>query len=146
MKDDAAFVDRCFDACPDPERGGRSATSPVRLWFGLVFLAMGVLAILDAAGTVAWSKTFEEWWPLAVVGWGLAAMLGDRRVTLGGVLITAIGVTLLADEQGWTAEALVWSALFVLVGVAILLSGSPGRHEDARDDRAASPVEPTSRA
>ena len=108
--------------------------SPVRLWFGLVFLAMGVLAILDATEVVAWSQTFEEWWPVAIVGWGVAAMLADRRVSIGGAIIAAIGITLLADEQGWTTEALVWAALFVLVGTAILL---PSRRErgGAGDDR-----------
>ena len=80
MKDDAAFVDRCFDGCPDPERG-RTGMDPVRLWFGLVFLATGVLAILDATETIAWSKTFEEWWPLAIVGWGLADMLAEQHTT-----------------------------------------------------------------
>lgn len=96
--------------------------SPVRLWFGLVFLAMGILGILHAAEVVAWSQTFEEWWPIAIVGWGVADMLADRRITVGGMLIAAIGVTLLADEQGWAVEALVWSALFLLAGGAILLA------------------------
>lgn len=94
--------------------------SPVRLWFGLVFVAMGILAILDAADVVAWTSTFEEWWPVAIVGWGVAEMLSARRVGIGDTIIVAIGVTLLADEQGWMVEALVWSALFLLVGVAIL--------------------------
>jgi hypothetical protein len=146
MKDDAAFVDRCFDGCSDPEQRRRSAMSPVRLWFGLVFLAMGVLAILDATETIAWSTTFEEWWPLAVGGWGLAVMLGDRRVSLGGVIIVAIGTTLLADEQGWTVEALVWSMLFLIIGVAILLPGSHRKRDDAREDRAGSSVAPAHHA
>ena len=120
--------------------------SPVRLWFGLVFLAMGVLAILDAVGTIAWSQTFEEWWPVAIVGWGLADMLADRRFSLGGTIVVAIGITLLADEQAWTAEALVWSILFLLVGAAILLPGSHRKHDDAGEDRAASPVEPAPQA
>ena len=97
--------------------------SPIRLLCGLVLLAMGVLAILDAAGTVAWSDSFEEWWPLAIVGWGAATMITRRRLSLGGSIIVAIGFTLLADEQGWTVEALVWSVLFLLVGAAVLFPG-----------------------
>jgi hypothetical protein len=120
--------------------------SPVRLWFGLVFLTMGVLAILDAVGAVAWSQTFEEWWPVAVVGWGLAEMLSDRRVSIGGVIVVAIGITLLADEQGWTAEALVWSMLFLLVGSAILLPGAWRKHGDAEDDRTGSSMTPAPHA
>ncbi len=97
--------------------------SPIRLLCGLVLLAMGVLAILDAAGTVAWSDTFEEWWPLAIVGWGAATMITQRRLSLGASIIVAIGLTLLADEQEWGMEPLVWSALFLLVGAAVLLPG-----------------------
>ena len=115
--------------------------SPVRVWFGLVFLAMGALAILDATGTIAWSRTFEEWWPVAVVGWGLADMLADRRVSVGEAIIVAIGFTLLADEQGWTVEALVWSVLFLLVGTAILLPGSRGDHDAVREDRSVTPAQ-----
>jgi len=133
---DVSYIDRCFRECPDAER--RSGPSAVRLWFGLVFLAMGVLAILDAAGAVAWSRTFEEWWPIAVVGWGLVAIVHDRRVSLGGTLIVAIGITLLADEQGWAVEALVWSALFLLVGAAILLPRRP-TSRDPEDRSDASP-------
>ncbi len=103
--------------------------SPVRVWFGLVFLAMGVLAILDATGAVAWSNAFDEWWPVAIVGWGLADMVADRRLKVGGVVVTAIGCALLAEQQAWAGEALVWSVLFLLVGMAILLLG---RHRDPR--------------
>lgn len=120
--------------------------SPVRLWFGLVFLAMGVLAILDAVGTVAWSQTFEEWWPVAIVGWGVATMLADRRFSLGGTIIVAIGITVLADEQGWPAEALVWSILFMLIGAAILLPGSHRKQDGEREDGVTSPIEPAPQA
>ena len=47
----------------------------------------------------------------------------------------AIGFTLLADEQGWTVEALVWSVLFLLVGTAILLPGSRRERDTEREDR-----------
>jgi len=98
-----------------------------------VFLAMGVLAILDATEVIVWSRTFEEWWPVAIVGWGVTDMLSDRRVTLGGAVIVAIGFLLLADEQAWTAEGFVWSLLFILVGAAILL---PSRdHDTVCEDR-----------
>lgn len=120
--------------------------SPVRLWVGLVFLAMGVLGILDVTDTVAWSQTFEEWWPVAIVGWGLAEMLAAKRWTLGGTIIAAIGVVLLADEQAWPAEGLVWSMLFLLLGVAILVPRSRGTLDDAGDGRPASPVAPTAQA
>lgn len=111
--------------------------SPVRLWFGLVFLAMGVLAVLDATGVVAWSQGFEEWWPVAIVGWGLAEMVSHRRVELGGVVVTLVGLALLADQQAWAAEAVVWSVLFLLAGAAILGLGSRRKARPGGEDRSA---------
>lgn len=113
---------------------------PVRVWFGLVFIAMGVLAILDAAGVAPWTSTFEEWWPVAIVGWGVAGMLEDRRVTAGGAIVAAIGVALLADEQGWANESLAWSALFLLVGAALLLPRARGEHGVTCGDPSIAPV------
>jgi hypothetical protein len=117
--------------------------NPVRLWFGLVFVAMGILAILAGTGTIAWSQTFEEWWPVAIVGWGVADMLAAHRISLGSAIIAAIGITLLAAEQGWSGEAFVWSMLFLLIGTAILIPGT--RRKDAgANDRARSSVTPAS--
>ena len=42
-------------------------------------------------------------------------------MTLGGVVCAAIGLTLLADEQAWAGDALIWSLLAVFIGVAILV-------------------------
>jgi hypothetical protein len=66
------------------------------------------------------SQTIGQWWPLVVVAWPLAEMVTARRVTLGGVVCAAVGVTLLADAQGWASDAFVWSSLALFVGFAIL--------------------------
>jgi len=113
--------------------------SPVRLWFGLVFVAMGVLAVLDAAGAVTWSQGFEQWWPLAIVGWGLADLAAHRRVDLGATIVIALGLALLADEQEWAAEAVVWSALFLLIGGSILWAGFH-RRRHAGEERPVGPM------
>ncbi len=114
--------------------------SPVRVWFGLVFIAMGVLAILDATGVAAWSSTFEQWWPAAIVGWGFAGMLAKRRVWCDGLIVAAIGLALLADEQTWANASLVWSALFLLVGVALLLPHARKADYPEPEDRSVAPV------
>jgi hypothetical protein len=120
-----------------PSNIWRSGVSPVRVWFGLVFLAMGVLAILDATGALIWSDAFDEWWPLAIVGWGVVEMAAHRRVELGGVVVTLVGLALLADQQSWAAEAVVWSVLFLLVGAAILGLGSRRKARPDGEDRSA---------
>ena len=111
--------------------------SPVRVWFGLVFLAMGVLAVLDATGVVAWSSAFDGWWPVAITGWALAEMVARKRIELGWVVVALVGCALLAERQAWTGEAVVWSVLFLLVGAALLvLDRRPDSHGGG-EDRAA---------
>jgi hypothetical protein len=94
---------------------------PSTVWIAIVLLALGVCGILDAAGVADSSQTIALWWPLAIVGWAIAAMLGERRVTLGGLICTAIGLTLLADAQAWASGALLWSLLAFTLGLAILV-------------------------
>ena len=97
------------------------------VWIAIVLLALGVCGILDAAGVVASSQTIAQWWPIAIVGWAVTAMIDERRVTLGGVVCAAIGMTLLADAQGWASGAMVWSALAITLGLAILVDASRRR-------------------
>jgi hypothetical protein len=108
--------------------------NPTRIWIGLVCLALGVLGMLDVAGIVDSSRTIGQWWPLAVVGWGLADMLRDG-ISLGASVVVAIGVGLLADQQAWAGGTLVWSVLFAAVGIAILAGlGRAQTHEPGNGD------------
>ena len=40
---------------------------PVRLWVGIVLLALGVFGILDATGVLDAGPVIGDWWPAAVV-------------------------------------------------------------------------------
>jgi hypothetical protein len=95
---------------------------PIRLWIGLVLLALGVLGILDAAGTLESSETIDRWWPVAIVGLGVIGMFVDRRISVGPTVVVVIGVLLLADQQDWTDEDLFGPVLLIGIGL-ILLSG-----------------------
>jgi hypothetical protein len=92
------------------------------VWFGVVLVAVGVCGYLDAAGVVDSAQTIGQWWPLAIVGWPLVEMAAAKRVTLGGAICAAVGVTLLADVQAWASDVVVWSSLAAFVGAAILVS------------------------
>jgi sugar phosphate permease len=109
----------------------RTKMKPGTIWIGIVLLAVGACGILDAAGVVDSSETIGQWWPLAIVGWAIAEMLAERRVTLGGAICTAIGTTLLADTQQWASDAVVWSSLAIVIGLAILVAGlARGEHQN----------------
>lgn len=94
------------------------------IWIALVLLGLGVCGILDATGLVESSRTIGQWWPLAVIGWPVTGMLAARRVTFAGVACAAIGLTLLADEQQWSSDLLVWSVLALFLGGAILAAAA----------------------
>lgn len=105
---------------------------PGTVWIATVLLALGVCGILDAAGVVDSNQTIGQWWPLAIVGWAVADVLGERRVTLGGVICAAIGLTLLADAQAWAGDTLVWSSLAIFIGLAVLFDAAMHRREQSR--------------
>ena len=107
---------------------------PSTIWIAIVLLALGVCGILDAAGVVDSSQTIAQWWPLAIVGWAIAEMLAERRVTLGGIISAAIGLTLLADAQAWANGALLWSTLAITIGLAILFDARLRRSDPQNGD------------
>jgi sugar phosphate permease len=107
---------------------------PSTVWIAIVLLALGVCGILDAAGVVDSSQTIAQWWPLAVIGWAVSEMLVARRLTLGGVICAAVGLTLLADAQAWANGTFLWSALAITLGLAILVDASRRRSEPRNGD------------
>lgn len=101
----------------------------VRIWIGVVLLVFGVLGVLGAAGVMDASTLLDRWWPVAVIGLGAAAMIAQRRVSVGPLLISVVGLVLLADVQNWTDDSLFWPAVFILVS-ALVLAGLGRRHID----------------
>jgi hypothetical protein len=106
------------------------------LWLGVVLVAVGACGYLDAAGVVDSAQTIGRWWPLAIVGWPLVEMAAARRVTLGGVICAAVGLTLLADVQAWARDVVVWSSLAAFVGAAVLVSAIARREHRNGDSPA----------
>jgi hypothetical protein len=89
-----------------------------------MFIALGGLGILHVLDILNWGNVVGEWWPVAIIGWALAEMLTARRFSATAAVIAAIGVGLLADEQDRTGSGVVWSAVFIAIGMAILYGHS----------------------
>lgn len=107
---------------------------PTRVWLGSLLLALGVFGVLDWTGALAWDDSVGQWWPVAIIAFGLAEMATEHRVTFGQAIITAIGVALLADQQNWASSVLIWSLLLGGIGVGILFGA--GRSEQPQHKRA----------
>lgn len=100
---------------------------PVRLWVGLVLLALGVFGILDAVDVLHAGPVIADWWPAAVVVLGVIAMVAQQRVSLGPAVIAALGLVLLAGTLDWTTGDLLVPTVLAGVGVAVLV-GLRGHH------------------
>lgn len=95
---------------------------PVRLWIGLVLVTLGVFGLLGASGVLDASDMINRWWPLAVVGLGVIAMVSQRSVSLGPIVITGFGLVLLVNQQGWVTGDITGPAILILIGAVILVS------------------------
>ncbi|MFK0246083.1 LiaF transmembrane domain-containing protein [Amycolatopsis azurea] len=93
---------------------------PVRFWVGLVLVALGVLGILDATGVLRSGGLIGAWWPVALVGLGVVAMLSQRRVSIGPAAVTVIGLILLAGTLDLAEGGLWWPTLLAVAGFAVL--------------------------
>jgi hypothetical protein len=115
---------------PQPEL--RRPTSPVRVQFGVLFLALALVA-LGIFGTLMnrgdISGDLREWWPLVVIGvavlWMLAALV-QRRIPafLGAAGLAGIGISLLMDTQDVASvnETLL-GVMLVTLGFGIVVRG-----------------------
>ncbi len=111
----------------------------LRLWLGALLVALGVLWLLDVAGMVRAGAVIVRWWPLALIVLGLLAIINERRLVPGPVVVLLVGVALLLSE--FTRDGLgqlLWPILAVVIGGWLLLDrvrrrvvrSSSGEHQD----------------
>lgn len=104
-------------------RGSERVLDLGRLLLGLTVVALGVLFLLDAAGTLDAGETIGDYWPLLLVAAGLLTLAERSASGVRAWLLTSIGVVLLlftADVVGEDAWAYVWPAMIIGVGLLIV--------------------------
>lgn len=113
-----------------------------RLWMGAVLVSVGAVYLLQQFGYGNAAVTLADWWPLAVIALGLA-WFGSGSIR-GPVIVTGLGLILLAGTLGWMSMTfgVLWPLVVVLIGLG-LLAGSvgirarrPNRDEDWVDQLA----------
>lgn len=95
-----------------------------RLLLGLTVVALGVLFLLDSAGTLDAGQTIGDYWPLLFVAAGLLTLAERPPAVMRGWLLIGLGALLLlftADVIEQSAWAYVWPALIMGVGVLIIV-------------------------
>lgn len=96
-----------------------------QLLLGLALIGAGAIALLDRLGVIEanlWTL-LGTWWPLIVIGVGLAALISVPRAWVGPTAIIALGVFLQLQrldvvEIGFWEFA--WPVLLMLVGIALI--------------------------
>lgn len=114
---------------------------PGRILIGLALIALGVVFLLDRAGVLEAGETIRDWWPVSIVALGVVQLFDRPRSLLGPGIVIGIGVVLLlftTDVVTGSVFALLWPALLIAVGVAILVRHGRGpevrREEGSPDD------------
>ena len=106
---------------------------PLRLWLGSLLLALGVVWLLDAAGVLSAGAVIAGWWPIAVVGLGVLALIGERRLAPGPIVLLAIGGVLLIDQLSLIGvSGIVWGGVVIAIGTWLLIDFARPRARSQR--------------
>src|SRR5262245_22919235 len=112
-------------------RIGTTSSTSGRMIFGLVILTLGVLWTLDNLGLID-SGDVLQWWPMALVAFGVAKILGlgTRRNVVWGSTFTVAGLWMLAGNFDLIHTHLLslWPLMLIAIGITIILrAGAPRR-------------------
>jgi predicted membrane protein len=94
-----------------------------RLLVGLSVVALGVLFLLDSAGSLDAGRAIDHWWPLVVIAAGAFTLAERPPSVLRGTLLVAVGALLLLfsthllDDSAWDY---VWPAVIIAAGAVIM--------------------------
>ena len=115
-----------------------------RVSLGLLLTVVGVVLLLDrVGGTDRAVSLISDWWPIAVVGCGLASLIGLIRqpwAFLGPLILVATGAALLLLTTGLVTPAEVRNVteiyltpvLLIVLGAVVALAGPLTRDTDSR--------------
>lgn len=99
-----------------------------RIWLGVLFLALGVLWLLDNMRVLD-SDVVLEWWPVVLIAFGATKLIDPvRRRPFSAFLLIGAGAWLLAHNLGfvhWDVWEL-WPLLLIALGARIVWRGMRG--------------------
>jgi hypothetical protein len=82
------------------------------------------LALVDTLGIADTSDVIGTWWPMVVIAFGLAGLIGQEGSRLGAGIVITVGVLLQLGQLdvgdiNW--PSIIGPALLILIGLALLL-------------------------
>jgi predicted membrane protein len=107
----------------------------LRWWLGGVLVALGVIWLLDVVGLLNAGLLIGRWWPLALIVLGLLAVLSERHLSAGPVILVLVGAALLiSDLTVVNLGGILWASLFIVVGIWMLADFALRRNSREYDD------------
>jgi hypothetical protein len=103
------------------QRCGGPGGPPV--FFGLLFLAMGAMFLLDNLDIVEARFLWRTFWPLLFIGWGVSRLLAGHGDRFFPMLAIGGGTLLLANRAlGWDVNVarIFWPVVLIALGAHIL--------------------------
>jgi hypothetical protein len=106
---------------------------PLRLWLGSVLITLGIVWLLDAAGVLSADTVIGRWWAIAVIALGLLALIGERRLAPGPIILLLIGSVLLVNQlTSIDIGGIVWGGVVIVIGAWLLIAFARPRTRDPR--------------
>lgn len=100
---------------------------------GLLIIAIGVIALLGRADVLDAGALISTWWPMLIIGVGIASLLTAPRAWVGPLVVIAIGIFFQLSTLGVVDGGLwdfLWPIGLIVLGLAILLRLG-GRSDDS---------------
>lgn len=101
--------------------------SLARIITGLVILAVGIAAFLDALNVINFWQHFGTWWPLALIAAGVLTFINDFRNFVWAIAMVVLGVLFqlrTLDVVDFNIFALIWPVIIIAIGVSVLINRS----------------------
>jgi len=107
-----------------------------RVFFGSLLAIVGVLLLLDYAGTLDAGDVISMWWPVVVIAAGAISYFSNPKHWQIPLIIIIVGAALLLRSTGVveTLEVVV-PALLILVGVFVIAGRGLGNRTAEAGDR-----------
>ena len=106
---------------------------------GIALVVVGVVVLLSNTGVIELGGLIR-WTPSLLILLGILKMVANRfRRNTGPIILIAVGVVVQLIVLGFSAIALLWPALLILIGVVILFGR--GRRQSSQATEAHQPTE-----
>lgn len=94
-----------------------------QVFFGSLVVVIGAGFLLDTLGVVNFTAFLRDWWPLLLVGGGVASLLSNPRLWIWPSILVVVGALLLLrslEVVSFNVWNVVWPFLLIVFGLSLI--------------------------